>query len=165
MTNSNGDNFTPIDPLTPASSLAGAAADPTLPERLQETGRKVSAAAAETWEQTKDKASLARARTEFYVRENPVPTIVGALVVGLAIGLAIRFASSSEERKEVEVKSPLKDVDLSALTLPFLWPFFKSVKRKYDDSADAVKDGVDKLRSVDVEKYVKPLRKKWRNAW
>ena len=39
------------------------------------------------------------------LRENPVPTILGALVVGLAIGLAIvRFQFAGAE---VEVKSPL----------------------------------------------------------
>ncbi len=58
-------------------------------------------------------------------------------------------------------------MDLSALTLPFLWPFFKTVRRRYEDSADVVKDrvsdGVDRIRNVDVDSYVKPLRKKWRS--
>jgi hypothetical protein len=53
------------------------------------------------------------------------------------------------------------------LSLPFLWPFFKSVRRRYEDSADVVsdvvKDGVDRLKGVDVDRYVKPLRKKWRS--
>jgi len=92
-----------------------------------------------------------------------VPTVLGALAIGVAIGLAIRFSSHSAE-KEVESKSPLANVDLSILSLPFLWPLFKSLRRKYEDSADVVRDGVDKLKKVDVDRYVKPLRKKWR-AW
>ena len=92
--------------------------------------------------------------------------MIGALAIGLAIGLAIRYSSESAER-EREVKSPFGDVNLGVLSLPFLWPFFKSVRRRYEDSAeamsDAVKDGVDRLKGVDVDRYVKPLRKKWRS--
>jgi len=88
---------------------------------------------------------------------------LAALPVMFAIGLAIRYSSSSAE-KEVEVKSPLANVDLSILSLPFLWPLFKSLRNKYEDSADAVKGGVQRLKKVDVDRYVKPLRKKWK-AW
>src|SRR5256885_14838694 len=62
-----------------------------------------------------------RERTELFLRENPVPLVLGALAAGLAIGLAIRYASSSEE-KEVELKTPLGGIKWSVLTLPFLWP-------------------------------------------
>jgi hypothetical protein len=54
-------------------------------------------------------------------------------------------------------------VDLSVLSLPFLWPLFKSMRRKYEDSADVVKGGVDRLKKVNVDRYVKPLRKKWKS--
>jgi hypothetical protein len=54
-------------------------------------------------------------------------------------------------------------VDLSILTLPFLWPLFKSMRQKYEESTDVVKDGVDRLKKVDVNRYVKPLRKKWKS--
>jgi hypothetical protein len=92
-----------------------------------------------------------------------VPTVLGALAIGVAIGLAIRYSSSSAD-KEIEAKSPLGNVDLSILTLPFLWPLFKSVRNRYEDSAEVVKDGVHRLKKVDVDRYVKPLRKKWK-AW
>jgi hypothetical protein len=49
------------------------------------------------------------------------------------------------------------------LSLPFLWPLFKSMRRKYEDSADVVKEGVDRLKKVDVDRYVKPLRKRWKS--
>src|SRR5947208_16947171 len=54
-------------------------------------------------EQIGGRTSVARERTELFLRENPVPMILGALVAGLAIGLAIRYTSRSDE-KEVEVK-------------------------------------------------------------
>ena len=128
----------------------------------QEQG-KLRQAASDTWERTRETVGTARERTEFFLRENPVPTILGALVVGLAIGLAIRYASSSEE-KEIEVKSPLGNINWSTMSLPLLWPFFKTVKRKYEDSADAVKEGIDRVKDIDVDRYVKPLRKRWK-AW
>jgi hypothetical protein len=67
----------------------------------------------------------------------------------------------------VEAKSPLGNVNLGVLSLPFLWPFFKTMQRRYEDSAEVVKDrmseGMQRLKKVDVDDYVKPLRKKWRS--
>ena len=160
MINPNGDEFTEDDPL--AASM-GSSEDRITSSRLRQAAEKASHMAGDAWEQTKERASMARERTEFFLRENPVPTVLGALAIGVAIGLAIRYSSSSAE-KEVEAKSPLANVDLSVLSLPFLWPLFKSLRRKYEDSAEVVKDGVDRLKKVDVDRYVKPLRKKWK-AW
>ena len=139
MINPNGDEFTEDDPLAASMrpSEEGAAG------RLRQTAGKVSTAAEEAWQQTKQKAGNARERTEFFLRENPVPTVIGALILGVAIGLAIRYASSSAE-KEVESKSPLGSADLSVLSLPFLWPVFKAMRRKCEDSADVVKGGVNR---------------------
>ena len=158
MINPNGDEFTEDDPL--AASMRSGDEIGTQHGCARRPARFL--AAGEAWEQTKEKAGTARERTEFFLRENPVPTVIGALALGVAIGLAIRYASSSAE-KEVEAKSPLGNVDLSVLSLPFLWPLFKSMRRKYEDSADVVKDGVDRLKKVDVDRYVKPLRKKWKS--
>jgi ElaB/YqjD/DUF883 family membrane-anchored ribosome-binding protein len=142
------------------------------PEDIGSTGReqfrratnKFSTAMSQTWDETKEKAGRARERTEYFVRENPVPTILGALGLGIAIGLAIRFASTSERKAEIEVKSPLGNLNWSVLSLPFLWPLFKSVREKYESSAEAVKDGVKQLKKIDVDRYAKPIRKRWK-AW
>jgi hypothetical protein len=161
MINPNGDEFTEDDPMA-ASRASEARGSDDIPTRLRQASDKVSTFAGDAWEQTKERASVARERTEFFLRENPVPTVVGALALGVAIGLAIRFSSSSSE-KEVESKLPLANVDLSILSLPFLWPLFKSLRRKYEDSSEVVKDQVDRLKKVDVDRYVKPLRKKWKS--
>lgn len=173
MINPNGEDFAQNDPLpgsmkpsgqqiSGSSSVSPMSSTGAGPTRFQETTEKVSAAASDAWRQTKATAGTAREKTEFLLRENPVPTVIGALAIGLAIGLAIRYSSEAKEREE-EVKSPFGDVNLGVLSLPFLWPFFKTVRRRYEDSADVVKDGVDRLKSVDVDRYVKPLRKKWRS--
>ena len=164
MINPNGDEYTEDDPL--AASIRSSeerGSEEQTPGRFRQATDKVSHIAGDAWEQTKERASVARERTEFFLRENPVPTVLGALAIGVAIGLAIRYSSSSAE-KEVEAKSPLANVDLSILSLPFLWPLFKSLRRKYEDSTDVVKGGVQRLKKVDVDRYVKPLRKKWK-AW
>jgi hypothetical protein len=123
--------------------------------------RRASSAAGGAWQQASEKAGLARQRAELFLRENPVPMILGALGVGLAIGLAIGFSSSS---KEEEIKSPIGRVNWSFVSLPLLWPFFKSLKEKYEDSTEAVKGGVDRLREIDIARYAKPVRKRWK-AW
>ena len=121
----------------------------------------------QTWDQTREKASRALERTEHFVRENPVPTILGALGLGIAIGLAIRYAAPSERKREIEMESPWGKFNWSVLSLPFLWPLFKSARKRYEKSADVVrcdKDGVKRLKKMDVERYAKPIRKRWR-AW
>lgn len=102
---------------------------------------------------------LMREQTELFLRENPVPMIIGALAAGLAIGLAIRYASRSDD-KEVEIKTPLGRVNWSVLSLPFLWPFVRGVKEKFEDSAELVRDSVT---NIDVDRYTKPIRKRWKS--
>jgi hypothetical protein len=116
----------------------------------------------DVWGERRERLAAARERTQLFLRENPVPTILGALGLGLAIGWALRHAVGDEE-KEMEIKSPLGNVDWSFLSLPFLWPFFRSVKERYESSAESVKDGVGKLKS-DIRPYTKPIRKRWK-AW
>jgi ElaB/YqjD/DUF883 family membrane-anchored ribosome-binding protein len=168
MINPNGEEFTQNDPQGSSTKPAGeqSTSGATAASRLQDATQRVSTVASDSWRQTKQMAGTARERTEFMLRENPVPTVIGALAIGLAIGLAIRYSSESRER-EVEAKTPFGDLNLGALSLPFLWPFFKTVQRRYEDTSevvrDGMRDGVDRLKSVDVNQYVKPLRKKWRS--
>lgn len=154
MINPNGDEFREND------GQPSTAGNPAVEGRWRQTAGRVSGAAGTAWEQTKEKAVTARERTEFFLRENPVPTVIGALVLGLAIGIAIRYAS---EDRETEVKTPAGDLNLGMLSLPFLWPFMKSVRQKAEDAADYAKEGVDRLKKIDVDDYVKPLRKRWKN--
>jgi ElaB/YqjD/DUF883 family membrane-anchored ribosome-binding protein len=161
MMNPSGDEFKEDEPLAASMQAREEQTSPEAEGRLRRTAHKVSAAAGDTWAQTKEKAGVARQRTEFFLRENPVPTILGALAIGLAIGLAIRYSSSAEEN-EIEAKPSLGNVHLGFLSLPFLWPFVKSLKEKYRDSAEAVKEGVDRARNIDIHRYTKPIRKRWK---
>jgi ElaB/YqjD/DUF883 family membrane-anchored ribosome-binding protein len=130
---------------------------------LRRVAQRASVVAGDKWEQTKDKAVVARDRTEFFVRENPIPTIIGALTIGLAIGWALRYATARDE-DELEIESPLGKLNWSFLSLPFLWPFLKSVRENIEDSAETVKDKVGRgLKEIDVDRYTKPIRKRLRS--
>ena len=167
MINPNENDLTRDEPLSapqPSEQEIGS----TGREQFRRATNKLSTAMSQTWDGTREKAGRARERTEDFVRENPVPAILGALGIGIAIGLAIRYASAGERKTEVEVKSPLGNMNWSVLTLPFLWPLFKSAREKYESSteamADAMKDGVKRLKKIDVDRYAKPIRKRWK-AW
>ena len=164
MINPNENNLTRDEPLPtqvqPSEEQIGSGGR----EQFRRATNKISTAMSQTWDETKEKAGRARERTEYFVRENPVPTILGALGLGIAIGLAIRFASTSERKAEIELKSPLGNFHWGVLSLPFLWPLFKSAREKYESSAEAVKDGVKQLKKIDVDRYAKPIRKRWK-AW
>src|SRR5882724_13165822 len=111
MINPNNDNLTREEPLpTPLQSSEGELGLSGR-EQFRRAQNKFSTAMSHTWEGTKEKAGRARDRTEYFVRENPVPTILGALGLGIAIGLAIRYASTSERKAEIELKSPLGNFD------------------------------------------------------
>jgi ElaB/YqjD/DUF883 family membrane-anchored ribosome-binding protein len=158
MTNSNGDNFTERDPM--AETEFGSEMSER-GSRMQESARKISNAASETWDQTRQKAVVVRERTEFFLRENPVPTVLGALALGLAIGLAIRYSSRPQE-PSLSVKRALRELDWSGIAPAILPALMRNVKRGYEGSAEAMKDGFERVREVDVDEYVKPLRKRWK---
>jgi ElaB/YqjD/DUF883 family membrane-anchored ribosome-binding protein len=164
MINPNENNLTRDEPLPTQVQPGEEQIASGGREQFRQVTSKFSTAVSQTWDETKEKASRARERTEYFVRENPVPTILGALGLGIAIGLAIRFASSGERKAEIEVKSPLGNLNWSVLSLPFLWPFLKSAREKYESSAEVVKDGVKRLKKIDVDRYAKPIRKRWK-AW
>jgi ElaB/YqjD/DUF883 family membrane-anchored ribosome-binding protein len=153
MINPTGDE---LNEEIPTSASADEAA-------FQQRNRSAAETANDAWEQTKEKAGAVRERTEVFVRSNPIPILLSALGIGIAIGLAIRYASTTAE-KEAEPAKKVREGALAFLSLPFLWPFLKSVKEKAEDSADVLKDGVDRLKSVKVSRYTKPIRKRWR-AW
>ncbi len=164
--NPNENDFTTDEPISSYLQSSEEEIGSIGREQFRRATKQVSAEVNQKWEQTKETAGRALDRTEHFVRENPVPSIVGALGLGLAIGLAIRYAAPRERKQEFVVESPWGNFNWSMLSLPFLWPLFKSARKKYEKSADvvadAMKDGVKRLKKMDVEQYAKPIRKRWR---
>jgi hypothetical protein len=161
--NANDNDFIEDDPLAAPRRSARGRRPSGVRGRFSDAGHRASSAGGDAWRQAKVTAGLTRRRTETFLRENPVPMILGALATGLAIGLAIRYASSSRE-KDVEAEHSLTNVDWSVLSLPFLWPFFRSLRERCADSAEAMKEGVDRVRDIDIHRYTKPIKKRWK-AW
>jgi hypothetical protein len=155
----NNDDFIEDEPMAAPMSRSREARSAS--GRLRGASRKVSVAAGDKWRQTRATAGAARDRGEVFLRENPVPVILGALAIGLAVGVIIRYASNSDERRE---NHSLGQINWGSLSLPFLWPFFRSIRDRYEDSADAVRGGVDRLKKIDVDDCTKPIRKRW-NSW
>ena len=143
------------------TEFGGETAERSAQSRMAEGARKFSNAASDTWDQTRQKAVVVRERTEFFLRENPVPTVLGALALGLAIGLAIRYSSRPPEPTPLSVKRALREIDWSTISPAFLPGLMRSVKRGYAGSAEAVKEGIERAKDVDVDEYVRPLRKRW----
>jgi len=108
-------------------------------------------------EQIRGRPNSNRGRTELFLRENPIPLVLGALATGVVIGLAIHFASRPEEK---EIKTPLGRVNWSFLSLPFLWPALRTVKERFEDSTDAVTESV---KGIDLDRYTRPIRKRWKS--
>ena|SRR5438477_4141616 len=154
-------SFTKEDAASPSPSRPEGIVAPEESELDSPSG--VASSTGDVWAEGRERLAQARDRTQLFLRENPVPTILGALVFGLAIGWALRHATASEER-EPEIKTPVGNINWSVLSLPFLWPFFRSVKERYETSAESVKDGVSRLKNIDIRPYTKPIRKRWK-AW
>ena len=148
MMDSIEDDFVNDDPL--------AAEQETLPKRRRRPPTVLEPRPRRR-EQIRSRASSPRGRTELFLRENPIPLVIGALAAGVAIGLAIVYASRPEEK---EIKTPIGRINWNTLSLPFLWPLLRSMKEKIEESADAVGDGV---KGIDVGRYTKPIRKRWKS--
>src|SRR5689334_16848490 len=101
----------------------------TVRSRTRSATQRVSTGAGDKWKTTTVKAAKTRQPKQFFLRQNPVPVILGMLVAGAVIGFAVHYASTS--RREDEEKFSLGPFNWSFLSFPFLWPFFRSVQRKY----------------------------------
>lgn len=101
-------------------------------------------------EQARQKAGEIFRESDHYVRENPVPVILGAVAVGFVIGLAVR--SLEHERKAAPIHDALDDLRA------FLKPFAKRGRSAYSHASDAVRD-------FDVDDYAEPMAGWWRKMW
>src|SRR5690349_9414959 len=125
------DDFVNDDPLAAEQAAA--------PKRSRRRPPTVLEPRPRRREQIRQRPNSNRGRNVLCLRQNPVPLVVGALATGVVIGLAIHYASRSEEK---ETKTPVGRINWSFLARPFLWPALRSVKERFEDSADAVSEGV-----------------------
>jgi ElaB/YqjD/DUF883 family membrane-anchored ribosome-binding protein len=130
-------------------------------EQLRRATEEVSTQMSQKWDETKHKASRAFDRTEDFLRENPVPTILGALGFGIAIGLAIRYAAPTNANGKSRWSRPGANFNWS---VSFAAVSLAAVQIGPEKSEDVMRNGVKRLKKMDVERYAKPIRKRWK-AW
>ncbi len=106
--------------------------------------------------------SLRQAGT--YVRENPLPTILGALTIGFAIGLLVRMVERENRAKSARGKLHEAEEYLRSI----LEPVATKSKRAYAKSAGAVRDAVDdavhRAKDLDVSDYTGPVVGWWQKV-
>jgi hypothetical protein len=113
----------------------------------------------------KEKAGEITQRADAYVRQNPVPALIGAVALGFAIGLLARSAEPHRRHEPIQ--------DCLDETGDFFSSLFSPVAKKsrhaYSASSRAVRDAVDaassKVKDVDVDDYVDPVVKWWKRLW
>jgi ElaB/YqjD/DUF883 family membrane-anchored ribosome-binding protein len=114
-------------------------------ENIPETGRRVVSEADRIW------------------RENPVPVVLGALGVGLLIGVLVR---SLERDRTDELQSRLASTE--SFVQELIGTLTKASKKGYKKSASALHDVVEKAADVahDAEDdYIDPAAKWFRGLW
>ena len=113
-------------------------------------------------------------RADVYVRENPVPTILGALALGFIVGLLIRPTEPTPRSRWEDARDSARDFggDVEDQLRSLLTSIAKKGKKAYKKSSAAVRDAIDEAtdaaRDIDVEEMADPVtswfRKLWRKA-
>lgn len=99
-----------------------------------------------------DGATEALHRADVYVRENPVPTILGALALGFLIGVLVRSSEPTPRSRWNDAREDVEDQLHSLLS-----SLSKKGKKAYKRSASALSDAADSARGIDLEDYTDPV--------
>jgi ElaB/YqjD/DUF883 family membrane-anchored ribosome-binding protein len=109
-------------------------------------------------------ATEALHRADMYVRQNPVPTVLGALALGFLIGVLVRSSEPTPRSRwnaaREDAEDQLRDL-LSSLA--------KKGKKAYMKSASAVREGIsdaaDAARNIDMDDYTDPVTSWFGKLW
>ncbi len=110
--------------------------------------------AEEMWETVQDQTGRAVREGTAYVRENPVPVVVGALAFGVVLGLL--FSGRESSARERYVDEPLENTH--GLLLGLLVAIGAFFRNQLKSASSAAEDFTDRVRH-DVRGGLKPLRK------
>ena len=92
-----------------------------------------------------------------YVRENPIPLLLGAIALGFCLGLAARHLE--REQKHEPIHDALDEIR------GFLKPLAKKARRAAEHYAEVVRDAAGRVRELDVDEYATPVSGWWRKLW
>lgn len=101
-----------------------------------------------------------------FVHQNPVPAIVGALVIGFVLGLLARSPEKPTSRLD-DLRSRLEESESDLRTL--LGQITKQAKKKYKKGSGVVRDSLDRaadvVNDIDVDDYIDPASKWFKKLW
>src|SRR4051812_25295177 len=109
-------------------------------------------------------ANEALHRADVYVRENPVPTILGALALGFLIGVLVRSSEPTPRSRWNDAREDAEDQLRSLLS-----SLAKKGKKAYKKSSSAVRDSIsdaaDAARKIDMDDYTDPVASWFSKLW
>ncbi len=104
-----------------------------------------------------DRAEEYMHETGRYVRENPVPLLLGAVAVGFLLGLVAR--QLERERKPEPIHDALDEIR------GFLKPLARRARQAAEHSAEVVRDAAGRVSEIGVEDYAAQVSGWWRKLW
>ncbi len=114
-----------------------------------------------------DQAKEALHRADEYVRENPVPMILGALAIGFALGLLVHHSEPTPRSRWDDVRDCVGDSEESLKDL--LKAVAKQSRKAYKKGSGAVRGVVDDAKSkahdIDLDDYTDPVTDWFRKLW
>jgi ElaB/YqjD/DUF883 family membrane-anchored ribosome-binding protein len=123
---------------SPANTPSGLAVN-QLPQTAREAVHRATEAAKDTYQTVRAKADETAARTGEYVRQHPMPSLLGAIAFGAALGYLLATARRDEPTfRERYVDEPLETARDAIFAV--LGP----VAQRLHDSFDVARDGAGK---------------------
>lgn len=126
--------------------VSGLAHDATqrVSEFAHDAGQRVSGLAHDAAEVVKQKADRSISVSQDYVRGNPLPTILGALAVGMVVGYLV---SRREEEEKVQklAREPLHAARDAVYSI--LGPISDRLHHQYDSAKDSADDLYHRINS------------------
>jgi ElaB/YqjD/DUF883 family membrane-anchored ribosome-binding protein len=121
--------------------------------RISDAAHRAYESAQQATRRAREGAHVAMERSEDYVRQNPVPVVLGAIVVGFALGFALgrREPLTARERFLEEPLGHARDVFFSVLA-----PVAQRLRDQYGELRSAAEDAAEKVHDFDASARLDP---------
>jgi ElaB/YqjD/DUF883 family membrane-anchored ribosome-binding protein len=133
-------------PQNPGTAAGGALQQ--LPQRAREVAEHTREVMQERYQQVRAGAEQGLAAGQTYVREHPLPTVLGALALGTLIGFAIGISRREETFSERLSDHPLQAIREAVIAA--LAPAADRIHDSYDSARDSASKALNRAgRSTD----------------
>ena len=132
-------------------------------QAIQQKAGEVATGAAQVWSDTKEKAQELQQKSERYVRQNPLPSVFGAILVGFSIGMLFYAIELRNEQIRLQMqRRPLRRIG----TMLAGWLGFVAGRARsgYKSSVEQVQEVASKApRQIrrQSNRFTRPFRTAW----